>query len=228
MAETWTKTRVMQELKDSGTEQNRKVYKRHGVLGKQFGVSYAHLKRLLKLIKTNTPLAQSLWKSGNHDARVLATMIANPAELGADGLNTWAAECENHVLAGGVASCCSAHPDGWAIASSWTESPDDLISSSGFGAMSHLLRKPPFPAAKELGEWIRTIRDTIHDRPNQTRYAMNGALIAIGLVSPGLQKQAIAAARKVGKVEVDHGETGCKTPDAEAYILKAAARKKPS
>jgi len=35
-----------------------------------------------------------------------------------------------------------------------------------------------------------------------------------------------AAARRIGKVEVDHGDTSCKTPDAEPYILKASARKK--
>jgi len=30
----------------------------------------------------------------------------------------------------------------------------------------------------------------------------------------------LAAAKRIGKVEVDHGETGCKTPDAAAYIRK--------
>ena len=53
---------------------------------------------------------------------------------------------------------------------------------------------------------------------------MNLALIAIGIYKPTLRKQAIAAARRIGKVEVDHGETSCKTPDAESYIVKAAAR----
>ncbi|MGQ0518236.1 DNA alkylation repair protein, partial [Bacillus sp. D-CC] len=35
--------------------------------------------------------------------------------------------------------------------------------------------------------------------------------------------------RKIGKVQVDHGATSCKTPDAESYIKKArerAAKKK--
>jgi len=33
-------------------------------------------------------------------------------------------------------------------------------------------------------------------------------------------------AAAIGKVEVDHGETSCKTPDAVPYIEKALARKK--
>ena len=30
----------------------------------------------------------------------------------------------------------------------------------------------------------------------------------------------LAAARRIGKVMVDHGDTSCKTPDAESYIIK--------
>ena len=52
---------------------------------------------------------------------------------------------------------------------------------------------------------------------------MNQALISIGLRSPSLRKAAVAAAGRIGKVEVDHGETSCQTPDAAAYIAKAAA-----
>jgi hypothetical protein len=55
---------------------------------------------------------------------------------------------------------------------------------------------------------------------------MNGALISIGVYKPALRKKAIEAARRIGKVEVDHGETNCKTPDAVPYIEKAARRKR--
>jgi hypothetical protein len=53
---------------------------------------------------------------------------------------------------------------------------------------------------------------------------MNNALIAIGSHEP-LRADALEAARAIGKVEVDHGQTGCKTPDAAAYIGRIAARK---
>lgn len=48
---------------------------------------------------------------------------------------------------------------------------------------------------------------------------------------PGLEKLALAAAGRIGNVELDHGETSCQTPDAAAYLRKAAEwkwkRKKP-
>jgi len=58
------------------------------------------------------------------------------------------------------------------------------------------------------------------------RYSMNNALINIGVRNPKLEKIAIAAAARIGTVEVDHGETGCKTPEAVAYIKKTVAYNK--
>jgi hypothetical protein len=53
---------------------------------------------------------------------------------------------------------------------------------------------------------------------------MNNAMIAIGIRDAALQAQAIETAQKVGKVDIDHGDTRCETPDAVPYILKARAR----
>jgi hypothetical protein len=55
---------------------------------------------------------------------------------------------------------------------------------------------------------------------------MNGALISIGILKPALRKRAIEAAKRIGKVEVDHGETNCKTPNAVSSIEKASQRKR--
>jgi hypothetical protein len=55
---------------------------------------------------------------------------------------------------------------------------------------------------------------------------MNNALIAIGTRNAKVEKKALEAAKMIGKVEVDHGETGCKTPDAAEYIKKARVWKK--
>ena len=55
---------------------------------------------------------------------------------------------------------------------------------------------------------------------------MNQAVISIGVRNETLQEKALAAARAIGKVKVDHGETSCKTPDAAAYIKKTIEHRK--
>src|SRR3989304_5283911 len=85
-------------LEKEGTAQNRKVYARHGVGEDQYGVSYAALKALAKKIKTDHTLALALWGTGNHDARILATMIADPAAATSRELDAWSKDLDNYVL----------------------------------------------------------------------------------------------------------------------------------
>ena len=77
----------------------------------------------------------------------------------------------------------------------------------------------------ELEDYIEVIERSIHNAKNRVRYSMNNAVIAIGL-RPKLQRKVIAAAKRIGKVEVDHGQTSCKTPDAASYIAKTVEYRK--
>ena len=80
---------VMSELKSYGTEQNIKVYKKHGAGDNLYGVSFANLNKLKKKIKKNQNLALKLWDTGNTDAMTLATMIADPSEFTQELSDCW-------------------------------------------------------------------------------------------------------------------------------------------
>ena len=106
------------------------------------------------------------------------------------------------------------------------KSKDELTREIGYAILGSRLRSDAesvgdADAEKVLG----TIEKEIHRSPNWARHAMNGALISIGAFKPTLRKRAIETAKRIGKVEVDHGETSCKTPDAVSYIEKASKRK---
>lgn len=58
----------------------------------------------------------------------------------------------------------------------------------------------------------------IHTAPNRVRYPMNGFIIAVGSYVKPLLKQAKAAAKKIGKVSIDMGDTSSGVPDALPYI----------
>ena len=94
---------AMQRLEACGTAQNRKVYARHGVRAKMFGVSYANQGKLKKAIGVDHALAQKLWATGNHDACVLATMVADPDASTAKELATWARTLDSYVVTDALA-----------------------------------------------------------------------------------------------------------------------------
>jgi hypothetical protein len=75
-------------------------------------------------------------------------------------------------------------------------------------------------------ERLAQIEKTIHGAPNEHRYMMNSAVISIGCRNAALRKAALAAAKRIGTVEVDYGDTDCHTPDATESIEKAWAHSK--
>jgi 3-methyladenine DNA glycosylase AlkD len=218
---------TMAELERLGTAQNRKVYARHGFSENMFGVSFANLKKLTKVIKTNHALAGGLWATGNEDARMLATMIADPAAMKAKDLDTWVSDIHHYALAdvfvGNVASKCRLAAK---KAEKWRKSKKDNVSQAGWDLVAHMAMDENGSGDAVFEQYLEKIEAGIQQAPNRTRHAMNSALIAIGIRNSALQKKAVAAARRIGKVEVDHGETSCKTPEAIPYIKKSWERKK--
>ena len=105
-----TKSEVLKQLRANGTAQNRKVYRRHGITGELFGVSYAALGKLKKKIKFDQSLAEQLWATGNFDARVLATMIADANEIGVGTRNAWTKEAGNRGLAAMLSNLAAEAP----------------------------------------------------------------------------------------------------------------------
>jgi hypothetical protein len=102
----------------------------------------------------------------------------------------------------------------------------ESLREVGYGTLSARLRNDATSISDaDAAKYLAAIEREIHGSPNWARRAMNGALIAIGVHKPALRREAIAAAKRIGTVDVDHGETGCKTPEAVAYIDKAVKRK---
>jgi hypothetical protein len=111
----------------------------------------------------------------------------------------------------------------------WLASANSALRAAGWtltGLMANLDEQIPDDwFAKRLAR----IEKAIHSAPNAERAAMYLAVITIGGRSAALRKTATAAAKRIGVVDIDHGDTACKTPDARAYIAKmwahAAAKK---
>ncbi len=217
---------LLRELESRGSAQTRKTYGRHGVRGPMFGVSYKDLGILTRKLKTNHPLALELWKTENHDARILATMIADPTALKVGELNQWMKDVEDHVVGDAVGGVIARSKHGKSKAEKWREAKGELLSYVGWSITARLAMNDTELDDDYFEVLVAEIEKRIHAAPNQTRHAMNQALIAIGVRSAALRKLALAAARRIGKVEVDHGDTACKTPDAAAYIKKTVAHRK--
>jgi 3-methyladenine DNA glycosylase AlkD len=189
-----------------------------------FGVSYAVQRALAKKAGRDQALAEELWASGNHDARILATLVADPDAISAEMIDDWARELDNYVLMDAFSAIVAETPQAASHALRWKDAAKEMVGAAGWNVIAALaMRSDAFDDAA-LESFLDTIEADIHKRGNRVRHAMNGALIAIGMRNAELEKRAVAVARAIGPVDVDHGETGCKTPDAASYIVKSRER----
>ncbi|MED2788430.1 DNA alkylation repair protein [Bacillus thuringiensis] len=215
---------VMQQLEEYGTEQNRKTYKNHGAKEPLFGVSFANLKLLKKKIKKDHDLAVELWETKNMDAMILATYILDPKNITAEQLNSWVQDVDYYCLMDVFMTSICTSPIAIERMEEWTKSNDEWIGRAGWSLLANISIKNKELHDGFFSPYLEEIKENIHNEKNRKKEAMNSALIAIGIRNEDLERQAIEIAREIGKVEVDHGATSCKTPDAESYIKKARER----
>lgn len=220
-----TLTEVMTQLEAWGTEQNRKVYAKHGAKGPMFGVSFANFGALQKKLKTDHALALQLWETGNYDARMLATLLADPQALTGEQAEAWAKNLDCYPLVDAVGKLVARSPLAQTKIEQWHKAPDEWLASAGWNALANLSMTDQSLPEDFFVPYLALIESGIHQQANRVRHEMNGTLIAIGVRNEKLEKRALAIAATIGKVEVDHGETSCKTPDVAAYIKKVNERR---
>jgi 3-methyladenine DNA glycosylase AlkD len=215
---------ALAQLEAAGTERNRVINLRHGAGENQFGVDFTDLRALARRIGRDHNLAISLWATGNADARLLACMVADPARLNDDELDAWMGGIAYYVLVDEfVADVASQVPGLRARMERWIKSARDWTAQAGWDLVGVLAAHDPNLRDEFFVDLLEKIAHEIEHAGNRTRHAMNGALIAIALRNEGLREEAVDAARRIGPVVVDHGETGCVTPAAIPYIEKAVA-----
>lgn len=223
-----TLNETLKQLQGLGLESIKKVLLKHGIPEPLYGVKVEELKKINKKIKTGGhELSLQLYDTGIYDAMYLAGLVAEPEKLSKKELEGWAKKAtSNAIREYTVAWCAAESKHGMELAMKWIESKDDAIASTGWSTLSNILSITPDEELDiaQLKKLIAYIEQNIHSSGNRTRHVMNGFLIAAGSYVKELNAAAKAAAKKIGVVMVDMGDTACKVPDAIAYIEKVEGK----
>jgi 3-methyladenine DNA glycosylase AlkD len=129
---------LLKELESLGSEQTRKINFKHGIAGVCFGTSYKDLGVLKKRLKTDHQLAKELCASGNHEAVILATMIADPVQVDARLAESWVKDCVNHAQADVFAGVAAKSPVARQMADKWVKSENEQIGRAGWHLVAQL------------------------------------------------------------------------------------------
>ncbi len=218
---------IVEELRKLGSESIKKVLLKHGAKEPFFGTKIQDMKPIQKRIKKNDQLAKELYATGISDAMYLAGLIADETQMTKADLEDWLDQAPWYMISEYTVPWVAAEgPHGWELAKKWIESKDEKTAACGWTTLSNLVAVKPdeeldFAALLKL---LERVRKNIHQAPNRVRSAMNGFVIACGGYLQPLTAAAQKAAKDIGVVEVDMGDTSCKVPFAPEYIEKMHAR----
>ena len=218
-----TANEIIARLEKMGSASIKKVYMNHGAVEPFFGVKVGDMKTIVKEVKQNHKLAMELYASGNSDAMYLAGLISSPKEMSKKDLQSWVKNAKWYMHSEYTVAWTAAESDyARELAMEWIASSNELIATAGWATYASYIQVTPNDKLdlKEISALVSQIEKGIAKAPNRVKYVMNGFLIMAGTQLQEVHAQVLAAAKKMGKVEVDMGGTACAVPDATAYIAK--------
>lgn len=165
----------------------------HGTLG----VDIYTLRKMAKEIGVDHALALQLWESGIHEARILASYVADPQQMSEAQIERWAADFDSWDVCDQVCGLFEATPFGYRKAVEWAGREEEFVRRAAFALMAGLAVHDKKAPDEQLAAFFPVIVQASDDERNFVKKAVNWALRNIGKRSRALNAQAIAAAREI-------------------------------
>lgn len=192
---------VLRELRRLGNPADAAGMGRFGINTETaLGIRIPELRRLAKSLGKNHSLAGELWRSGLHEARILAGMIDDPRQVTIDQMEQWAAAFNSWDLCDQVCmNLFDRTPDAWDKALEWSERDEEFVKRAGFALMACLAWHDKKATDEPFAPFFPAIARAADDPRNFVKKAVNWALRQIGKRNASLCRQAIATGRAIAK-----------------------------
>jgi 3-methyladenine DNA glycosylase AlkD len=223
----------MDELRRGGSPRAVAGMSRFGIqTGTALGVSIPKIREVARRVGTHHNLAQSLWKTGIHEARILACMMDDPSKVSEDQMEKWASDFDSWDVVDG---CCGNLFDKTEFATrkahEWSERKEEYVKRAGFVLMAEMAVHDKNAPDKRFLDFLPIIVREASDERNFVKKAVNWALRQIGKRNANLNAAAIKTCAQIR----DSGSRAGKWIAADALreltstpVKKKLASKKPT
>ena len=166
--------------------------------GKALGVNIPTLRALAREIGRDHDLAEGLWASGIHEARILAALVDDPKLVNEEQMERWAVEIDSWDVCDGVCSTLfDRTPFAYAKAEEWSARDEEFVKRAGFVLMAALAVHDKQAPDERFLEMLPLIEREAHDERNFVKKAVNWALRQIGKRNRNLNGAAIEAGERI-------------------------------
>ena len=192
-------TAVMDELTGKASESSRAGMARYGInVAHAFGVSVPELRRMAKALGTDHDLALALWDTGNHEARLLAGMVDDPAAVTEAQMEEWAAGFDWGDVCDQVTSnLFDRTPFAYDKVRAWSAAEDEWVKRAAFATAAALAVHDKAAPDERFLAILELVRREAGDGRNFVKKAVNWALRNIGKRNAALHTAAIDAAAAI-------------------------------
>ena len=191
---------IIAQLQSLGNQTNREGMAHFGIKTERaLGISMDTLRGIARQIgKKDHALAQELWNTSWHEARILATLIDDPRAVSREQMEQWVAEFDSWDLCD---QCCGnlfdKTPYAWDKAVEWSAREQEYEKRAGFVLIAYLaVHDKQAPDEKYL-PYLAIIKREAGDSRNFVRKAVNWALRQVGKRNASLNRAAIATAHEI-------------------------------
>jgi 3-methyladenine DNA glycosylase AlkD len=162
------------------------------------GVRIPDLRRLAREIGRDHSLALRLWRTGVHEARILASMVDEPERVTERQMETWARSFDSWDLCDQVCgNLFDRTPFSHAAAARWAERKEEFVKRAGFALMAWLAVHDKEAGDRAFEGFLPLIEREADDARNFVKKAVNWALRQIGKRNARLRRDAVRVARRL-------------------------------
>ena len=190
---------VIDRLKQMASPVYREGMLRFGIANhKALGVKIPQLRKLAKEIKNDHHLAQQLWDTDIHEARLLATMIDDPEQVTKTQIDRWVLDFETwDVCDQACGNLFDRTPFAIEKALEFSARKEEFVKRTGFVLMAALAVHDKKADDIVFIQLFPIIEREAWDERNFVKKAVNWALRQIGKRNNTLKPLAIATAERI-------------------------------
>lgn len=167
-----------------------------------YGISIPTLRKMAREIGRDHALAEQLWSSGVHEARILAALIDDPRMVTEEQMERWVRDFDSWDVCD---QCCSNLFDktnlAYRKAVEWSAREQEFVKRAGFALMASLAVHDKKAADEEFIPFLPLIARESTDNRNFVKKAVNWALRQIGKRNRNLNRAAIATAKQIQEMD---------------------------
>lgn len=197
-----TASQILRKMKFMTSRRNIDGMERFGILcKKKFGIASLELRQMARGHKRDHKLAQELWKTGIHEAKILAVWVEDKKQVTESQMDDWVQDIDCWAVCDTVCGQLFDRTQyAYAKAFEWAKDEREFVRRAGIVLMATLSVHDKKADDGVFEKFFPVLKTYATDERNFVKKAVNWAIRQIGKRNRTLLPKAIKLAKEIRKI----------------------------